>query len=95
MGGSLSTGGVRSSSMGGAVEHLIVSHPFSLMDMLIFKAVEEQIKKRVENKARIFEQNATDSECKVDPKVLSKLYDQWVMPQTKDVEVEYLLCFLD
>jgi deoxyadenosine/deoxycytidine kinase len=65
------------------------------MDMLIFKAVEEQIKKRVENKARIFEQNATDSECKVDPKVLSKLYDQWVMPQTKDVEVEYLLRCLD
>jgi chorismate mutase len=69
--------------------------PFSLMDMLIFKAVEEQVKKRVANKARIFEQNATDSECKVDPKVLSKLYDQWVMPQTKDVEVEYLLRCLD
>jgi hypothetical protein len=50
---------------------------------------------RVENKARIFEQNATDSECKVDPKVLSKLYDPWVMPQTKDVEVEYLLRCLD
>jgi hypothetical protein len=45
------------------------------MDMLIFKAVEEQVKKRVENKVRIFEQNATDSECKVHPKVLSKLYD--------------------
>jgi hypothetical protein len=50
---------------------------------------------RVENKARIFEQNATDSECKVDPKVLSKLYDPWVMPHTKDVEVEYLLHCLD
>ena len=62
--------------------------PFSLMDMLIFKAVEEQVKKRVENKVRIFEQNATDSECKVDPKVLSKLYDQWVMPQTKDVSLD-------
>ncbi|ONM59502.1 hypothetical protein ZEAMMB73_Zm00001d022098 [Zea mays] len=47
--------------------------------------VEEQVKKRVENKVRIFEQNATDSECKVNPKLLSKLYDQWVMPQTKDV----------
>ncbi|PWZ55310.1 hypothetical protein Zm00014a_029663 [Zea mays] len=62
--------------------------PFSLMDMLIFKAVEEQVKNRVEHKARIFEQNATDSECKVDPKVLSKLYDQWVMPQTKDVSLD-------
>jgi deoxyadenosine/deoxycytidine kinase len=58
------------------------------MDMLIFKAMEEQVKKRVENKVRIFEQNATDSECKVNPKVLSKLYDQWVMPQTKDVYLD-------
>ncbi|RLN07168.1 chorismate mutase 2-like [Panicum miliaceum] len=38
---------------------------------------------------------AGDSECKVDPTVLSKLYDQWVMPLTKDVEVEYLLRRLD
>ena len=58
------------------------------MDMLIFKAVEEQVKNRVEHKARIFEQNVTDSECKVDPKVLSKLYDQWVMPQTKDASLD-------
>ncbi|AQK69073.1 chorismate mutase 2, cytosolic [Zea mays] len=75
----------------------------SLMDMLTFKAVEEKVKKRVEKKARTFGQNVTlddnatagDSECKVDPKVLSKLYDQWVMPLTKDVEVEYLLRRLD
>uniref|UniRef100_A0A0A9DSP5 Chorismate mutase n=1 Tax=Arundo donax TaxID=35708 RepID=A0A0A9DSP5_ARUDO len=75
----------------------------SLMNLLTFKAVEEKVKKRVEKKAGIFGQNVTledtvkqeggavDSECKVDPKVLSKLYDQWVMPLTKDVEVEYLL----
>ncbi|CAD6251654.1 unnamed protein product [Miscanthus lutarioriparius] len=75
----------------------------SLMDLLTFKAVEEKVKKRVEKKARTFGQNITlednatagDSECKVDPKVLSKLYDQWVMPLTKDVEVEYLLRRLD
>lgn len=80
----------------------------SLMDLLTFKAVEEKVKKRVEKKARTFGQNVTlednagkqevtagDSECKVDPKVLSKLYDQWVMPLTKDVEVEYLLRRLD
>ncbi|KAL6888414.1 hypothetical protein ACP4OV_009440 [Aristida adscensionis] len=76
----------------------------SLMNLLTFKAVEEKVKKRVEKKARIFGQNVTleedvgkqegsagDSECKVDPKLLSKLYDQWVMPLMKDVEVEYLL----
>ncbi|KAJ1278200.1 hypothetical protein BS78_04G060700 [Paspalum vaginatum] len=76
----------------------------SLMNLLTFKAVEEKVKMRVEKKARTFGQNVTlednagkqeDSECKVDPKVLSKLYDQWVMPLTKDVEVEYLLRRLD
>ncbi|TVU32849.1 hypothetical protein EJB05_24608, partial [Eragrostis curvula] len=80
----------------------------TLMNLLTFKAVEEKVKKRVEKKARTFGQNVTlednagkqeniadDSECKVDPKVLSKLYDQWVMPLTKDVEVEYLLRRLD
>ncbi|XP_062223895.1 chorismate mutase 2, cytosolic-like [Phragmites australis] len=80
----------------------------SLMNLLTFKAVEEKVKKRVEKKARIFGQNVTlednvgtqessagDCECKVDPKVLAKLYDQWVMPLTKNVEVEYLLRRLD
>ncbi|KAK3152308.1 hypothetical protein QOZ80_2BG0157130 [Eleusine coracana subsp. coracana] len=80
----------------------------TLMNLLTFKAVEEKVKRRVEKKARTFGQNvmlednadkqenvAEDSECKVDPKVLSKLYDQWVMPLTKDVEVEYLLRRLD
>lgn len=80
----------------------------ALMNLLTFKAVEEKVKMRVEKKARIFGQNVTledsvtnqdgnacDSECKVDPKVLSKLYDLWVMPLTKDVEVDYLLRRLD
>ncbi|KAG8058285.1 hypothetical protein GUJ93_ZPchr0002g25001 [Zizania palustris] len=80
----------------------------ALMNLLTFKAVEEKVKKSVEKKARIFGQNVTledgadkqegnedDSVCKVNPKVLSELYDQWVMPLTKDVEVEYLLRRLD
>uniref|UniRef100_A0ACD5V7V8 Uncharacterized protein n=1 Tax=Avena sativa TaxID=4498 RepID=A0ACD5V7V8_AVESA len=81
----------------------------ALMNLLTFKEVVEKVKKRVEKKARIFGQNVTleedtvnkqdgnarDSECKVDPKVLSKLYDLWVMPLTKDVEVEYLLLRLN
>jgi chorismate mutase len=80
----------------------------TLMSLLTFKAVEEKVKRRVEKKARTFGQNVTlegsagkqeniveDSECKVDPKVLSKLYDQWLMPLTKDVEVEYLVRRLD
>nr|CAB3445845.1 unnamed protein product [Digitaria exilis] len=73
----------------------------SLMDLLTFKAVEEKVKKRVEKKGRTFGQNVTlednagGSGFKIDPTVLSKLYDQWVMPLTKDVEVEYLLRRLD
>jgi chorismate mutase len=76
----------------------------TLMNLLTFKAVKEKVKRRGEKKARTYGQNVTledsadkqenianDGECKVDPKVLSKLYDQWVMPLTKDVEVEYLL----
>jgi chorismate mutase len=87
---------------------LLMQDSNSLMDLLTFKAVEEKVKKRVEKKARTFGQNVTlednagkqqstagDSECKLDPTVLSKLYDQWVMPLTKDVEVEYLLRRLD
>jgi chorismate mutase len=49
----------------------------------------------LEDNAGKQEGTAGDSECKIDPKVLSKLYDQWVMPLTKDVEVEYLLRRLD
>ncbi|KAF0906068.1 hypothetical protein E2562_009075 [Oryza meyeriana var. granulata] len=81
----------------------------ALMNLLTFKAVEEKVKKRVEKKARIFGQNVTleedsagkqegntgGSEYKVNPEMLSNLYDQWVMPLTKDVEVEYLLRRLD
>ncbi|KQJ93666.1 chorismate mutase 2 [Brachypodium distachyon] len=75
----------------------------ALMNLLTFKAVEEKVKRRVEKKARIFGQNVIledsvdnqDVEFKVDPNVLSKLYDLWVMPLTKDVEVEYLLHRLD
>lgn len=68
------------------------------MDFLTFVAVEEAVKKRVEKKARSFSQNVSldenDSDktmYKIDPSVVSHLYDKWVMPLTKLVEVEYLL----
>ena len=72
------------------------------MKLLTFKAVEEAVKKRVEKKAATFaqdvSQNSTDEsegKYKIDPPMVSRLYDEWIMPLTKDVEVEYLLRRLD
>ncbi|KAM5564683.1 chorismate mutase 2 [Rosa sericea] len=80
-----------------------------LMKLLTFTNVEEQVKKRVEKKAVIFgqevsldnntnsvKQNGTvNGKYKVDPSLVSRLYGEWVMPLTKDVQVEYLLRRLD
>ncbi|KGN55430.1 chorismate mutase 2 [Cucumis sativus] len=69
----------------------------TLMELLTFKAVEEQVKKRVEKKAMVFGQEVTlnntsgGGKHKIDPSLASLLYDKWVMPLTKEVEVEYLL----
>lgn len=73
----------------------------ALMKLLTFEAVEEMVKKRVAKKAMVFGQEVTlnDSvkgvKCKVDPSLVSRLYDEWIMPLTKLVEVEYLLRRLD
>ncbi|KAG1327552.1 chorismate mutase 2 [Cocos nucifera] len=78
----------------------------ALMKLLTFKSVEEMVKRRVEKKAMVFGQDVTlqdkgdkveftDGEIKVDPSVVSHLYDEWVMPMTKHVQVEYLLRRLD
>lgn len=72
------------------------------MDLLTFKAVEEAVKKRVEKKAMVFGQEVTitdknedNGNYKVDPSMLPRLFDDWVMPLTKLVEVDYLLRRLD
>ena len=73
----------------------------ALMKLLTFKAVEETVKKRVEKKARTFAEevslNSTESDgkYKIDPPLVSRLYDEWIMPLTKVVQVEYLLRRLD
>ncbi|KAL9177048.1 hypothetical protein ABFS82_01G032800 [Erythranthe guttata] len=73
-----------------------------LMKLLTFESVEEVIKKRVEKKATVFgqdvvdlEQNNNHGKFKVDPSVVARLYGDWVIPLTKFVQVEYLLCRLD
>ncbi|KAK1275890.1 Chorismate mutase 2 [Acorus gramineus] len=70
----------------------------ALMKLLTFESVEEMVKKRVEKKAMVFGENVTlgsgdgsKTNYKIDPSVVSRIYEDWVIPLTKDVEVEYLL----
>ncbi|CAO2172953.1 unnamed protein product [Urochloa humidicola] len=80
----------------------------ALMKLLTSEAQEDVVKRRVEKKAIVFGQsitsdgpietgisNSSKANFKVDPSVVYKLYDQWVIPLTKQVEVEYLLHRLD
>ncbi|KAG4953765.1 hypothetical protein JHK82_039387 [Glycine max] len=73
-----------------------------LMKLLTFTSVEETVRKRVEKKAVVFGQevnlNSDDNDNenrKFDPSVASSLYKNWVIPLTKEVQVEYLLRRLD
>ncbi|KAI3462906.1 hypothetical protein Pfo_019569 [Paulownia fortunei] len=74
-----------------------------LMDLLTYPAVEKAIEKRVEMKTRKYGQevnvnggeNNTDSVYKINPSLVAELYGDWIMPLTKQVQVEYLLRRLD
>lgn len=73
------------------------------MSMLTYPKVEEAIKRRVEMKARAYAQEVTgDVEVdgvepvfKITPSLVADLYGDWIMPLTKEVQVEYLLRRLD
>lgn len=76
----------------------------ALMKLLTFEKVEEMVKKRVEKKAETFGQEvkcvsggdeSEKKKYKVDPTLVSRIYGEWLIPLTKDVEVEYLLRRLD
>lgn len=74
----------------------------ALMNMLTDEKVEAMVKQRVQKKAMVFGQEVTltvtsnnSSNCKVDPSLVYRLYDEWIIPLTKEVEVEYLLRRLD
>ncbi|KAL7190565.1 hypothetical protein ACSBR2_022780 [Camellia fascicularis] len=74
-----------------------------LMDLLTYPAVEEVIKRRVEMKAKTYGQevnvdvneDGADLEYKIKPSLVADLYGDWIMPLTKEVQVEYLLRRLD
>lgn len=73
------------------------------MKMLTYPEVEEDIKKRVEMKAKTFgqeviikmEEQKTEPEYKINPSLVADLYSDWIMPLTKQVQVAYLLRRLD
>lgn len=70
-----------------------------LMELLTFESVEAAVKKRVETKARTYGQELklnelieeADTLYKIKPKLVANLYEDWIMPLTKEVQVEYLL----
>ncbi|KAK6129211.1 hypothetical protein DH2020_037041 [Rehmannia glutinosa] len=74
-----------------------------LMDLLTYPAVEEAIKNRVEMKTRTYGQELTvngnadntDPVYKINPSLVADVYGDWIMPLTKQVQVEYLLRRLD
>lgn len=73
------------------------------MRLLTYDLVESEVKQRVEEKAKIFGQEVKlhddkDEESgayKIEPSLVAELYGSWIMPLTKEVQVEYLLRRLD
>ncbi|XP_057948310.1 chorismate mutase 3, chloroplastic [Malania oleifera] len=76
-----------------------------LMALLTYETVEEAVKKRVEMKAKTYGQevsrdqeddnDATGPVYKIKPSLVANLYEEWITPLTKEVQVEYLLRRLD
>ena len=75
----------------------------AIMELLTDRAVELKVVERVQLKAATFGQDLSASgggggdgpAYKVRPEVVAQLYEHWVMPLTKEVEVQYLLRRLD
>lgn len=73
------------------------------MVLLTYPEVEEVIKRRVELKTRTYGQevmcgrgeNEADPAYKINPCLVASLYEDWIMPLTKEVQIEYLLRRLD
>ncbi|MCO5580740.1 hypothetical protein L7F22_034610 [Adiantum nelumboides] len=73
----------------------------ALMSIITYEAVEEKVQKRVEEKARTYGQEVDSNginpspQYKIEPSQVAHLYGKWVMPLTKQVQVQYLLQRLD
>lgn len=73
----------------------------ALLATLTFPDQEDRVVARVRAKAATFGQDldeggaAKDAQYKVEPALVAELYRDWVMPLTKEVQVQYLLRRLD
>lgn len=72
----------------------------ALYKLITFESVELNVRRRVENKAVAYGQrvgiDGTEPQMlKIDPKLVGRVYSEWIMPLTKKVQVEYLLHRLD
>lgn len=75
----------------------------ALMEKLTYIDVEEEVRERVEMKTRKYGKEVTLTEdvdnteplYKINPSIVADLYWDWIMPLTKQVQVEYLLRRLD
>ena len=83
--------------------NVVLQDRAQLMKLLTHETVEAAIKERVEMKAKTFGQDVTvnqeedvaDPVYKIKPSLVANLYGEWIMPLTKQVQVEYLLRRLD
>ncbi|KAJ4781240.1 Chorismate mutase [Rhynchospora pubera] len=80
-----------------------------LMRLLTFELVEQSVLHRVKTKATVFGQevkvdgetkenqngNGAPPVYKIQPSLVAELYGTWIMPLTKEVQVQYLLRRLD
>lgn len=84
-------------------ELILAGDEQGIMDLLTDRAVELKVVERVRLKAATFGQDLNSSGTgvnseivlRISPEAVADLYEQWVMPLTKEVEVAYLLRRLD
>jgi len=64
-----------------------------LMKLITDLEVEDKLLSRVEKKAATYGQEigSTNGDYKIQPAFVAELYKKWIIPLTKEVEVEYLL----
>ena len=65
-----------------------------IMELLTNKKVEEILLKRVALKAATYgryPEDPDDVDCKIQPDAIASIYENWIIPLTKEVEVDYLM----
>ena len=75
-----------------------------ILDLLTNTAVEQKLIRRLKKKALLYGQEIDDSsmdefgdggqvslQSRISPSIVARIYEQFVIPLTKEVEVEYLL----